>query len=239
MQGNSVSLLKKVFSFYLRDKVKEENNPIKSDTLCLNKWGVNSLSVQAAKKSNSAWLSFNKVAKNSSYRQIWPHHFPQEFQTIGFPARVALCSHVNILYIGKSLHCITLWLLRWRKSYFWAPTPAFPRWEAEFHACDLVRWACVSGPCSSRLSVMIWHNTVAVYLAIWCGCRCWCWTTSGLPRICWILRLSGWAGWWSTAILIDFLKRGERTALSISTADTIPMVYPQMHSGTAGNSQST
>lgn len=48
---------------------------------------------------------------------------------------------MNILYIVKSLHCITLWLLRWRKSYFWAPTPAFPRWEAEFHALDLVRWA--------------------------------------------------------------------------------------------------
>lgn len=48
---------------------------------------------------------------------------------------------MNILYIVKSLHCITLWSLRWRKSYFWAPTPAFPRWEAEFHALDLIRWA--------------------------------------------------------------------------------------------------
>lgn len=148
---------------------------------------------------------------------------------------------MNILYIVKSLHCITLWLLRWRKSYFRAPTPAFPRWEAEFHALDLVRWARLRA-----LQQQAEHHHPTPH-----GCH--------LLGNLMVLQLLVLNSFWTAQNLLDFgvvllswlmkhcnshwfsKKRGKdcMPKVNINTQDTVPTGTPQMHSGTAGTSQGT
>lgn len=224
---------KKSFRFLSGTNSKgKKKKLIESDTLASASEERTPLFLQIAKKSHSAWLSFSKAAKSSSYSQIRPRHFPQALQTAGFPARVALCSPTGIVCGVTSSHCTTLWSLGWRQSYFWAPAPAFPRWEAEIHALLRVRWARLRARrrqaerrrLPGRRAALSGSNNF--------------WAAQNLARfgvvlLSWLMKYCN-SHWFSK----ERGKHGMQGSKYGHSQTPSPVGIPPMHSGTSGSSQS-